>query len=209
MILILIFFILACHTMGLMFLKYECNENTSPHNLCITWEPHKLILNRCGDRTCTIPHEYGSDGYCEDKKRYPGEYCDSNNQCHEGNKCKGYVCRGRKVGEFCNSHINCDVELYCNNKRCTEPTNTCDKNKLCKSNEVCDNGKCVVMAQLENGANAFVPAACKSYYLVGNKCHEGPKLNPNTNSKESFCKYKIGNNIINGSKICKIGRAHV
>jgi len=172
--------------------KYNCDKNYT-EGTCAVWDYDQVNLTMCNpDLICVFPYQSNNKAVCMDStkhpSRLPGEYCDDPFECLYNKNCIENICRGKSVGEFCQSDGECDIELYCYNEKCKEPTDDCKEEKTkCKSNQICSNEKCVYMGQLDNFEKASVPSACKSFYVHNEQCRIGPKLVPS--DREGFCKY--------------------
>jgi len=191
--------------------KYQCANNTDNKTdntgICAVWTDSGMIINPCMDGYIC---ELSTTNISSCKKindtsnRYPGEYCNEHAQC-DPSKCEKNVCVGSKVNGTCNHNRDCDVELYCSGGKCKEPepTKVCSlKDKIpCKSNEVCNRGKCIPQGSLGNDEVADTPIACKSQYLSKDKkCAKVPTYK---DKGENFCTYSISGAFpYNDSKAC-------
>jgi len=112
-------------------------------------------------------------------KRYIGEYCTNNNECHSNN-CEPVRKTCTTSSTECKEHGDCDVGLYCStDNKCVlleTKGQTCDATKKCHVNLICNNGICTEVGSINESESATVPAACKTFYIAGKKCQEGPKL---------------------------------
>lgn len=199
---------------------YSCNESFTD-NVCGVWDNEKANLTMCqSGNICVIPYETGNKAYCRNSSTYstrlPGEYCSNPSQCLYNNNCTENICRGRSIGKPCESDGECDTELYCYKGFCKKPEKDCTDDKKCRTDEVCNNNECVLIAQLENGRRASVPAACKSYYAEGGFCRTGPKLVGT--DKNGLCTYNVDDKYkfyelplcsLNDRTFCPPGRGNV
>ena len=185
--------------------KYNCIENATNTDICMSSNKNVLFLTTCKEGfKCTLS---GSElAMCKNSyylRNLAGEYCDDNEYCSFGLQCVNNICRGKSAPELCQLDSECDAELYCFKGKCTSPTNNCSEDGTkCKSNEFCANGTCTIIAQLPNGKDSNFPAACKSYFVLGNKCEDGPKYKKNINNSET-CFYEINKKEYNDSGMCK------
>ena len=95
--------------------------------------------------------------------------------------------------------------MYCGGGKCKEPQNDCKEEGKCASDKICYEGECVDLFSFDNDKPSTIPGICKSYYVEGGKCVEGPILvNKETlncpNSRD--CTYKVLNKEFNKSCIC-------
>jgi len=185
--------------------KYKCNDNANNTGTCAVWTDSGLEITPCKEGyICEL--STSNDSTCQKindiVKRYPGEYCENRTQCHSG-ECPENVCVGSKEGDPCQNHTQCDAELYCYDKKCKEPNGSCSlENKiLCKSNQVCNKGKCIDQGSLGKGLEADTPIACQSWYLdKSKKCADAPSFEK---EEATFCSYNIdGKDSYNDSKTC-------
>jgi len=152
--------------------------------------------------------------------KHPGQ------KCATGGLCLGHVeggfCRGKKLGEECKDHLECDVGLRCGGDyKCEEASlegEYCDLDfKLCQSYLYCKEGECIRYGTIPNGhppGDGGVDL-CESHYLNKHDvCEEGPVLKGEVfvNSNEDLCAYSNGeeNKAVcgyheDGKAICKPG----
>lgn len=199
---------------------YNCNESLT-NDVCGVWDNVRTNLTKCqSGYICTIPYEFNNKAYCKNSTihptRLPGEYCLSSTQCLYNSNCIENICRGKEIDKSCEFDGECDMELYCYKGHCKKPEEDCADGKKCRSDQVCNNNECVLMAQLENGKSASVPAACKSYYAEEGSCKAGPKLVGT--DKNGSCIYNVGDKYkfyelplcsFNGNSFCPPGRGNV
>eukprot|EP00826_Nyctotherus_ovalis_P028832 TRINITY_DN2272_c0_g1_i2.p1 TRINITY_DN2272_c0_g1~~TRINITY_DN2272_c0_g1_i2.p1 ORF type:complete len:235 (+),score=35.65 TRINITY_DN2272_c0_g1_i2:136-840(+) len=172
---------------------FNCNT-TRTKDICGVWGFDRVDLSMCQTgMLCALPYETSDKAICVNTTTYPhrlpGEYCDNPEQCLYNKKCEKNICRGKEEGQPCKLDGECDVELYCYKGGCTSPADSCKGGRKCRSNQVCSNEQCVCMGQLENGAEASVPAACKSYYIRGTRCSKGPRLV--RSDRVGYCRYDV------------------
>ena len=165
-----------------------------------------MKLCKASDELCPAPTGLDEESLCTKKtllkNLYPGEYCETVDQCLYGT-CEKNKCSGDPVNKACKHDTDCNVGLYCNGEVCTAllPLNTdCTNGTRCDVGSFCYNGNCTLFAQLEDGTPATIPAACKSYYIVEGKCQTGPKWAKSANN--STCNYTLGNNSFEEQPVC-------
>ena len=157
--------------------KLTCATKTIVDNV------FSVIIKPCDDDkfACPFTERLDEDDICTDVpvKMYPGEVCNTGNDCINGT-CKDGKCKSGEVGNDCKTHMDCGEALYCLNKKCAnlvDANGACSDTVLCKVGLACANGNCTKIASIENEKPAFVPATCKSYYMENGACTDGPILN--------------------------------
>ena len=204
--------------------KYNCVEDANNTDTCMSAKDNTFNFITCKERyKCILLDNSTELAKCRNSSNLTnlaGEYCDNNEYyCGHGLECVSNICRGKNVSDPCQSDSECDTELYCFKGNCTSPTKKCDEDgSKCRSNEFCAKGICVIIAQLPNGNLSDSPAACKSYYVMGGKCADGPKLKESKNKSE-ICEYEIGGKKYidtgicekseKGGKFCPLGKGNI
>ena len=177
-------------------LKYLCNITAIGIGICAIKNDTAVNLTRCeyGYR-CSPPSVNNFNSSCIEstafESLYPGDHCETSNQCLYESKCIKNICTGKKVGENCASDNECDVELYCN-KTCRYTGDNCENGERCASNKVCNKGRCIYLGEISDGNPANKSEACARYYLVDGMCKSAPKLIANSNytcPDDKLCKY--------------------
>eukprot|EP01022_Parablepharisma_sp_SALTPOND_P016478 TRINITY_DN241_c0_g1_i1.p1 TRINITY_DN241_c0_g1~~TRINITY_DN241_c0_g1_i1.p1 ORF type:complete len:468 (+),score=34.89 TRINITY_DN241_c0_g1_i1:878-2281(+) len=191
--------------------KYICKkEEVEENKVCAVQTIESVMMRLCkSGEVCPTPAGLEEESLCtrkEDlKTALPGEYCDKDSQCIYGT-CKGSVCVSKGKGEACKHDEECNVGLYCSGE-CTPVVSkgdNCTASTKCDPNTFCYEGVCTLYAQFENGANATIPAVCKSYYIQDGKCHPGPVLRyeNNTCPTNNSCYYTAGDKEIYEPCVC-------
>lgn len=130
-------------------------------------------------------------------QKLPGQKCTDASLC-QGKVENGY-CRGKKEGETCEHHLNCDVGLRCGTELKCEQASVegefCDSDtKLCQSYLYCKEGVCTKFGSVANDAppGKGGEELCVSHHTDKNGvCREGPTLiGPNiVDSNDNKCVY--------------------
>ncbi len=170
--------------------KYVCNSEL-PTGTCLLkreqWGSLIFELNQCElGQVCDI-YDMDLEAKCSSNYshplKYPGEVCTVDSECTSSvcnNSTK--ICTGRREKEACQTDIDCHAGMYCSPapaKICLQTRKEgekCSLHERCAPYLVCSRGECVLQASLENGADADVPAACKSFFINNGKCSAGPSL---------------------------------
>jgi len=199
--------IMATAIFALECRKFVCEKDViQKGEVCALQTLDLVTLKKCDKGlVCPTPQNLEDDTACMDandiKSVYPGEYCTNSTQCIYGtcdettNKCVGLA-----EGAECKGDEQCNAGLYCkldSEKKLSFCVNLMLANQACSATDkctpgtFCHKGNCTLYAQLDNGADAAVPALCKSYYTKAGKCTDGPKLQSTKQCPEDgTCKYK-------------------
>ena len=127
-------------------------------------------------KNCPIGHncvqniENPSLMYCEPTKMnfVPGLYCDNSTQCISMN-CVDHVCQGKPIGEICSGDVECNVGLYCKDKKCAELEkigSPCENDHQCEATAGCNNKKCVEYLSLDEGEVSNNRLLCKTMFVA-------------------------------------------
>lgn len=143
------------------------------------------------------------------KKRYPGEDCDSDNDCiyplnnqnETFHHCINKKCSGIEKGKDCEKNEECVSGTYCDatSKKCTPQKpkeGECKSNYECRNYLLCYQNKCKdVMFSLENGESVKdledPEKFCKSETVYQNQCVE---IKGNNNKEDEFVECQFGTN---------------
>ena len=160
-------------------LKFKCMGEKNENNNCATINENEVQIWNCETgHTCNVSNLEGNriTRVCEkiNTVKYPGDIY------NDGDDCKGYpmsgFCRGKYLGEECNSTIECDVDLRCGIKGICEwagdEGNYCDKIFLCKSYLTCEDNGCVKYGSIPN---TYKPSKldynkCEHHFIEKGKC---------------------------------------
>ena len=112
--------------------------------------------------------------------KYPGEYAANETECFGGIYDKEKkICLGKKLNDTCSGDIDCGPKLFCSSQICVpalKEGEACGAAAKCDAHLVCNKGNCTKVGSLKEDIEASAPAACKSFYIMNGRCHEGPKL---------------------------------
>lgn len=186
MILLLIGLIHA-QTLNFSCPTYQCANATLMRKLdstiyCLlahtTTTPIVFTANSCPQNTyCTIGTN-ADNYYCNTAPNaynlsYPGEMCNTTNNCLGGAMCTGNVCKGLLSGQICTSDIQCDVDLYCSpaTSKCAPLgayNSSCSILQPCQSHLYCDSYSftCLLKGTLDNYRNTPTRWACKNFFAI-------------------------------------------
>jgi hypothetical protein len=172
---------------------YKCQENTK--KACAYEDPSispkvvELDENKCKpDEFCQVtPNPWDAfskskdpvEGSCKKKseqlnkeKRWPGEACDAENTCLQGD-CKDGSCPGAKAGEECKQHNDCIVGTFCQLEQgkgtCTKQLGSgekCTGSYQCQNKYLCFEDKCqAVYFSQKKGAKVPIKNGFPSAYF--------------------------------------------
>ena len=189
-------------------IKFQCLELAG--NICANATNLDVKLKGCKDsKIC----DFGLSknlSTCEKyvKSRYPGEYCEDDNECLKGD-CVNNHCLVSGIHDKCYSNIDCNPKFYCNNKECMPVAiegGNCSKVK-CDSGLICNFNKCIKIGSKKLQEPATVPAACQSYYIHNKMCEKGPILKRKLNNEgpivcDKSCTYITKANSFHTSCTC-------
>ena len=155
--------------------------------------------------------------------KLPGFRSKNADLCHNKILENGF-CRGKKAGEVCDHHLDCDIGLRCGlSMKCEEAAlegeHCDDEYLLCQSYLYCKENQCIKFGSITNGhpPGKFDSDLCESHYLNSHGvCEEGPTLIGDifVDSREHKCVYsnEVENYAVcgyhaDGKAICKPGEA--
>jgi hypothetical protein len=200
-------------------LFYQCNDQL-PAGVCSskTLNNSNTIfqMKECdGEKVCDV--RLKGDDKCEDsykqKVAYPGEFCRNDSECIKGTCSKDKICTLNPGNTTCEDDTDCNPGLFCKASNCEKLkmfNESCSGEDKCHPSTVCNYSVCVKLGSGIIGQKASAPIACKSFYLEGGACQEGPKL---TNHSEDglacnegyLCEYtKVDKSKYNDK--CRCGR---
>lgn len=146
---------------------------------------------------------------------YPGEYCRNDKECIKGVCSKdNSTCTLNPGNTTCEDDTDCNPGFFCKNKNCENLkmfNETCSKEDKCHPSTVCNFSTCVKLGSGEIDQKASSPIACKSFYLEGGVCKDGPKLTGYSDDglacpkDTNQCEYKQGDKVVSNDK-CRCGR---
>lgn len=176
----LIFLGLAAAVLGESCQKYFCatKDIELAPNQCIGYTPEAVYLQACQEGwVCPV---LTSNSSCEagsvkiaKEPLYPGEKCEEGKECLDGH-CLHFACKGRGLGESCETNAHCMPGLYCSDLKC-------DLQKL--PGELCtDSAECVNNAGCNQAARGKL-GACVQYFSV----QTTKKVNSCTNNTNHLC----------------------
>ena len=168
---------------------YACSEK----EFCSLPEENKLI------NTTLIMNKVLMEGQCKiyqgknGEKRYPGESCNINSDCHiENSTCVEGRCTGIKSGDYCNETKECLAGYFCSKEesKCVRQKNEgekCSEGWDCKNFLGCFRGRCIKFGTLKKGIKitnitAYFPENDLRNYL----CYTG-ELNEENGKSGDFC----------------------
>lgn len=146
-----------------------------------------FCINRLDEgKTCRMNEVEESTMRCLDSPdffKWPGMKCAREDMCY-GKKIINGFCRGKSIGDDCDSHFDCDVGLRCGlDKKCdpaAEENERCDGDfLLCQSYLSCRENTCVPFGSLPNGhplGRSSVDLCQSRYKNSHDVCEEGPTL---------------------------------
>jgi hypothetical protein len=189
-----------------------------------------LILNKesnCLDNCIAYNSNYLEDviyGFCYnsyDFFKLSGEKCKGDLDCYSKN-CKDNICIGKLENEKCNKNAECDVGLYCNNKKCEKLKNEGENcfrldeddtyfldnmDDNCYAGLVCNNDKCVKLGSLPYKGSDYIDNefSCKSGYEGDNGCVDylQEQILEDSSKNQCLVKYIYGNETNYDIKNCK------
>lgn len=130
------------------YVLYGCSD---PNSSCL-FDYSSLFFpnNNISSITCNKQESEIDD---EDSISYPGEPCNSNNDCYFQLNCLNNICYGKGFDEQCHFNIDCNAGLYCNDKenKCKylkREESPCKDEFECMNNMGCYNNKCVLYFSL-------------------------------------------------------------
>ncbi|OMJ67650.1 hypothetical protein SteCoe_35127 [Stentor coeruleus] len=123
--------------------------------------------------SCTQSYNFVNKcGNIYENKQLTGMPCCKDSDCYS-NKCNSNACKGYNVNEECDISEQCDLDLWCNKKKCTSVKDTnldCSIEEQCKAGTTCSNGKCIKMFSLDIGSKATSAKACMSNFIANDIC---------------------------------------
>lgn len=202
---------------------YNCKDLGANECAKVTRDTNNLIfeLKACaGGKVCDLKFGETPDTCAASYStplRYPGELCSANSECFS-NVCdeKTKLCTSGIEGADCEDDMGCSAGLYCSaDQKCAKvknETEDCTAAK-CDAGLVCNSGVCAKIGQLKIGEAATALAACKSFFIIGGFCAEGPKLvreqgidneagPTKCSATKNECKYALGNDTQTDACIC-------
>lgn len=142
-----------------------CSNNTEP--ICNS----PLILST--NITCSAYHAINR------VNRYPGEDCNTDEECESESNCVYHICSGYPIGTRCRNHLQCDIGLYCYDQtRCTAQKLEGEK---CRSDQECRNDLgCNIDYTTQKGS-------CVKYYSIHNGEDVGTCYSSDREAFNSLC----------------------
>jgi hypothetical protein len=208
---------------------YQCLQTTHMRSLdsstyCLlahtTTIPIVFSANSCPANTyCTIGAN-ADNYYCNSAPNafnlsYPGEMCNTTNNCIGGATCQSNVCKGLLSSQSCSSDVQCDVDLFCSpvTNKCSPLgayNSSCSIMQPCQSHLYCDSYSltCLLKGTLDNFRNTPTRWACKNFFAIKSEgklqCWSPPAFAEDTNNSMttkpctiggSDCRYIISNSV--------------
>jgi hypothetical protein len=167
---------------------------------CLLPDPkNKSILyaKECsGGKICSINEN--NIGYCLPyliRQKFPGEYCDHNDECVNNICTVNHQCYGAPMNSECKENKDCNYDYACKIAK-GETTGSCVRlnrigeciNGACDPPKICNNGTCVDFGSKNPGDPADNWMACKSFHLDGDVCAGEYSLTTNESDK-NVCTY--------------------
>lgn len=185
-----------------------------------------MIISIEESKTCRMNEVDETTIRCVDNPeffKWPGMRCNKEELCYGRRIVNGY-CRGKALGESCESHFDCDVGLRCGLDRMCDPAaevyERCDgEYLLCQSYLYCKENTCVPYGSLPNDTplGRGTVDLCESRYKDNHDvCREGPTLRGDVyvENTDVLCVYSNGDEPravcgfhVDGKAICRPGAA--
>lgn len=114
----------------------------------------------------------------QDNAAYPGEYCDSETPCKYGN-CNSGMCDGKKNGELCGDHGECEAGLRCHHT--CKPLfkakqRGCLSDLDCTSDSGCNFGECTAYFSMKPKSPVEKCENLSNYMCASSMCDNGKCL---------------------------------
>ena len=133
---------------------YKCNNSTDDCKV-FNADDNSYSIKKCKtiDEKCEYD-ETTNKGTCKylAASLPAGEKCVNDTVCITG-KCDG-VCQGKKETEDCSSNEECNIGLYCKDKKCKKVlavNDACTDEDECGYDSLCYDGKCQKMLSFPSG----------------------------------------------------------
>ena len=122
--------------------------------------------------------------YRSTRKKYPGEYCEKNEDCLNNVCTIDHACFGYPKDKICEKDSDCDFDYYCNTTAgnnicqllaqegdpCNEAPTEGEALIKCDPNYFCGNRTCVKLGSILAGKKVMNPLACLAFHTVENIC---------------------------------------
>ena len=207
-------FLLVCAYADLGCDTFKCDNSLGAETCLKRGTNGSYLLKSCSKgKSCQI-NENLNEGTCVEyiPSKYPGEYCTNNTECLSGNCTSKKVCRGLNENLECDNDHKCDYGLYCHRKdgkgKCTaviKHSKNCTLENRCDAGLVCNKGTCVVIGSIEEGKEANISSACKTFYSNGTHCIKGPILVGSSTNCSKDCSYIVNATGKSFNKSCVCG----
>ena len=197
---------------------YKCNNSTDDCKV-YSEEDGSYSIKKCKtiDQKCNFD-ETTKKGTCQylPASLPAGEKCVNDTVCISG-KCSGGVCQGKKETEDCENTYDCNIGLYCKDKKCKKVlavNDTCTDEDECGYDSLCYDGKCQKMLSFPSGTQitsslyTFLCETNKVIYIEGKYyCGTTTLIGTEKECKgeQTSCKYtaKYGDVTTEIEEVCK------
>lgn len=164
--------------------SYRCSPKPLEEYKCIQYyNATTVYLQECPEGYACPASNLAQDAYCQKLGNdtdwaWPGEQCNEEMPCAYGT-CEDSICRGKKEGESCKVHDECDPKLRCHGHKCVKQLNQyasgCTDDYDCTNDAGCDGGICRAYLSTEeasrvNVCNGNFSMICESTMCYSNFC---------------------------------------